>query len=207
MADKNYLNLHVLIPQPSCLNRDDMNMQKSAVFGGVRRVRISSQCLKHYAVRLAASPGAPSVRTELGSLKENFKALIPTALAAGEEAIDRIAGSGRLREGEACQGARAVEGRRDSRGAEGPVGRRQRAWPSRRGASRKWKRWRRPRGGEKRGSRMRKLSKRVEEASKPLLTPLAAAGWTLPVRAHGDPGLMRPVDGAMSLGRHYHSCR
>lgn len=47
MNDKNFLNLHILISHsPSCLNRDDMNMQKSAVFGGVRRVRISSQSLK-----------------------------------------------------------------------------------------------------------------------------------------------------------------
>jgi CRISPR system Cascade subunit CasC len=45
--DKNFLNIHVLISHsPSCLNRDDMNMQKSAVFGGKRRVRISSQSLK-----------------------------------------------------------------------------------------------------------------------------------------------------------------
>lgn len=45
--NKKFLNLHVLISHsPSCLNRDDMNMQKSAVFGGARRIRISSQCLK-----------------------------------------------------------------------------------------------------------------------------------------------------------------
>ncbi len=44
---KNFVNFHVLISHsPSCLNRDDMNMQKTAVFGGVRRVRISSQSLK-----------------------------------------------------------------------------------------------------------------------------------------------------------------
>lgn len=44
---RNFLNIHVLISHsPSCLNRDDMNMQKSAFFGGVRRVRISSQSLK-----------------------------------------------------------------------------------------------------------------------------------------------------------------
>lgn len=42
-----FVNVHELISHnPSCLNRDDMNMQKSAVFGGVRRARISSQCLK-----------------------------------------------------------------------------------------------------------------------------------------------------------------
>ena len=34
MSEKNFLNIHVLISHnPSCLNRDDMNMQKSAIFG------------------------------------------------------------------------------------------------------------------------------------------------------------------------------
>lgn len=47
MTSKNFINFHVLISHsPSCLNRDDMNMQKTAVFGGVNRVRISSQSLK-----------------------------------------------------------------------------------------------------------------------------------------------------------------
>lgn len=45
--NKNFINFHVLISHsPSCLNRDDMNMQKSAIFGGKRRVRVSSQSLK-----------------------------------------------------------------------------------------------------------------------------------------------------------------
>lgn len=44
---KNFINFHILISHsPSCLNRDDMNMQKSAMFGGKRRVRVSSQSLK-----------------------------------------------------------------------------------------------------------------------------------------------------------------
>ncbi|MBN8429083.1 MAG: type I-E CRISPR-associated protein Cas7/Cse4/CasC [Xanthomonadales bacterium] len=67
MSAKNFINFHVLISHsPSCLNRDDMNMQKSAVFGGVNRVRVSSQSLKramrtstYYAQKL----GEPSVRT------------------------------------------------------------------------------------------------------------------------------------------------
>ena len=47
MTSKNFINFHVLISHsPSCLNRDDMNMQKTAVFGGVNRVRVSSQSLK-----------------------------------------------------------------------------------------------------------------------------------------------------------------
>ncbi len=33
---KNFLNIHVLISHsPSCLNRDDMNMQKSAIFAAL----------------------------------------------------------------------------------------------------------------------------------------------------------------------------
>lgn len=47
MNAKNFVNFHILISHsPSCLNRDDMNMQKTAVFGGKSRVRISSQSLK-----------------------------------------------------------------------------------------------------------------------------------------------------------------
>lgn len=47
MTALNFVNFHVLISHsPSCLNRDDMNMQKTAVFGGRTRVRISSQSLK-----------------------------------------------------------------------------------------------------------------------------------------------------------------
>ncbi|MBK5968115.1 MULTISPECIES: type I-E CRISPR-associated protein Cas7/Cse4/CasC [Thiorhodovibrio] len=47
MPEHNFINFHVLISHsPSCLNRDDMNMQKTAVFGGKTRVRISSQSLK-----------------------------------------------------------------------------------------------------------------------------------------------------------------
>lgn len=63
----NFINFHVLISHsPSCLNRDDMNMQKDAVFGGKRRVRISSQSLKR-AMRksdyYAHHIGASSLRT------------------------------------------------------------------------------------------------------------------------------------------------
>ncbi len=75
--EKNFINYHVLISHsPSCLNRDDMNMQKSAVFGGKRRVRISSQSLKrtmrksdYYTKNL----GEESTRSRnLGLLKDEF---------------------------------------------------------------------------------------------------------------------------------------
>lgn len=48
-----YIDLHVLqnVP-PSCLNRDDTGSPKSAIYGGVRRARVSSQSWKR-AMRLA----------------------------------------------------------------------------------------------------------------------------------------------------------
>lgn len=48
------IELHILQSFPvSCLNRDDLNAPKTAVFGGVTRARISSQCLKR-AIRCRA---------------------------------------------------------------------------------------------------------------------------------------------------------
>jgi CRISPR system Cascade subunit CasC len=43
-----YIDLHVIqsVP-PSCLNRDDTGSPKTAVYGGVRRARVSSQSWKH----------------------------------------------------------------------------------------------------------------------------------------------------------------
>ena len=63
----NYLNLSVLISHnASCLNRDDLGMQKTVLYGGVRRTRITSQALKrvmrrseYYRVHL----GTPSFRS------------------------------------------------------------------------------------------------------------------------------------------------
>ncbi len=43
----NLIELHILQSFPvSCLNRDDVGSPKSALFGGSKRARISSQCLK-----------------------------------------------------------------------------------------------------------------------------------------------------------------
>ncbi len=48
------IELHILQSFPvSCLNRDDVGAPKSAIFGGVNRARLSSQCLKR-AIRLQA---------------------------------------------------------------------------------------------------------------------------------------------------------
>ena len=77
MTARNFISLHVLISHsPSCLNRDDMNMQKTAVFGGHTRVRISSQSLKR-AMRTSnyyqEHLGDRSIRSrDLGLLTERF---------------------------------------------------------------------------------------------------------------------------------------
>ena len=56
------IELHILQSYPvSCLNRDDLGAPKSAIFGGVNRSRISSQCLKR-AIREYAKTTFPSAR-------------------------------------------------------------------------------------------------------------------------------------------------
>ncbi len=81
MSNKNFVNFHILMSHsPSCLNRDDMGMQKTAVFGGTRRVRISSQSLKR-AIRTSAyyeaQFGKPSERTkQLTLLRDKYRALL-----------------------------------------------------------------------------------------------------------------------------------
>lgn len=99
MTTKNFINFHVLISHsPSCLNRDDMNMQKTAVFGGVNRVRISSQSLKR-SMRMGdyyhATLGVPSVRTrDLDKLKARFTELLKDRFDANlvNRALELISG-------------------------------------------------------------------------------------------------------------------
>ncbi|MBV5272586.1 MAG: type I-E CRISPR-associated protein Cas7/Cse4/CasC [Lamprocystis purpurea] len=86
MNTRNFVNLHVLISHsPSCLNRDDMNMQKTAVFGGRTRVRISSQSLKYWIRKsdyYKAQLGKPSVRTR------NLEGLIPQFVSELKDEFD-----------------------------------------------------------------------------------------------------------------------
>ncbi len=106
MTAKNFINFHVLISHsPSCLNRDDMNMQKTAVFGGVNRVRVSSQSLKR-AMRMSdyhhATLGEPSVRTrDLGKLKARFTELLKDRFDAEliARALEFISGKEGIAEG------------------------------------------------------------------------------------------------------------
>ncbi|MFH1876637.1 MAG: type I-E CRISPR-associated protein Cas7/Cse4/CasC [Candidatus Omnitrophota bacterium] len=54
-----HLELHILQSFPvTCLNRDDLNSPKTAIFGGVQRARVSSQCWKR-AVRELAQEALP----------------------------------------------------------------------------------------------------------------------------------------------------
>lgn len=78
-----HLEIHILQSFPvSCLNRDDFNQPKTAIFGGVTRARISSQCLKR-AIRekAAASPdsglffGGKRTRLFIPKIKESLMRL------------------------------------------------------------------------------------------------------------------------------------
>lgn len=106
MTGKNFVNYHVLISHsPSCLNRDDMNMQKTAIFGGVSRVRISSQSLKrsmrmsdYYATKL----GMPSLRTrDLGKLKARCSKALENRFDTDTvgKALEMMSGKGGIAEG------------------------------------------------------------------------------------------------------------
>src|SRR3989338_4677355 len=87
------IELHILQSFPvSCLNRDDVGAPKSAVFGGVNRARLSSQCLKR-AIRKYAQDNLPAARfggqrTKL-IIEPLKKALITEKVA--EEAATRLA--------------------------------------------------------------------------------------------------------------------
>lgn len=56
-----HLELHILQSFPvACLNRDDLNSPKTAIFGGVQRARVSSQCWKS-AIRKMAKDYLPNM--------------------------------------------------------------------------------------------------------------------------------------------------
>lgn len=93
------LELHILQSFPvTCLNRDDVGAPKSAVFGGVQRARVSSQCWKR-AIRLMAKELAPEsfggdrTRYIIPALKE---ALLEKGLndEAAEKAAAELADGG-----------------------------------------------------------------------------------------------------------------
>lgn len=83
-----FIELHFLQSfVPSSLNRDDANMPKDCEFGGVRRARISSQCLKR-AIRLhplfTLHSGVPSSQRTRLMVKELTERLV----SAGKSETD-----------------------------------------------------------------------------------------------------------------------
>ncbi|WP_236619730.1 type I-E CRISPR-associated protein Cas7/Cse4/CasC, partial [Candidatus Synechococcus spongiarum] len=65
---------------PSCLNRDDTGAPKDAMFGGTRRARVSSQCLKRAARKMFANSQLLS-EDELGIRTRNIVKLISEKLS------------------------------------------------------------------------------------------------------------------------------
>jgi len=94
-----HLELHILQSVPvACLNRDDLNSPKTAIFGGVQRARVSSQCWKR-AIRELAKELNPHLfkgqRTKLiyQPLFEELKRNLPEDKAAegAKEIADQLA--------------------------------------------------------------------------------------------------------------------
>ena len=76
------IELHILQSFPvSCLNRDDVGAPKSAVFGGVTRARLSSQCLKRAARTFARDEYPEALFNGIRSRR-----LVEPFIAAFEEA-------------------------------------------------------------------------------------------------------------------------
>ena len=98
-----FIDLHVIQSvAPSCLNRDDTGAPKDCVFGGHRRARVSSQCLKRAARLHFVSAGlltseelAIRTRNIVGLISERLSQMgyedtttaIATALAAVELSV------------------------------------------------------------------------------------------------------------------------
>jgi len=78
---------------PSNLNRDDTGSPKDAIFGGTRRGRISSQCLKRSMRRSEAFSAAFQAEGLLGTRTQKLPELVRnelTVLGLDQVAIDAI---------------------------------------------------------------------------------------------------------------------
>lgn len=81
------IELHILQSFPvSCLNRDDVGSPKSAMFGGVKRARISSQCLKRASRILAQESHAGFEGIRSRHLLSPFTKALSAAGLSDEEA-------------------------------------------------------------------------------------------------------------------------
>ena len=87
-----YVDIHALqIIPPSCVNRDDTGSPKTAVYGGVTRARVSSQCWKN-AVRLMFNEVLP--KSDVGIRTKHICNLIA-------DEIDRLGGLSPKKQAEA----------------------------------------------------------------------------------------------------------
>ncbi|SCL45733.1 type I-E CRISPR-associated protein Cas7/Cse4/CasC [Micromonospora peucetia] len=82
MTDRTYIDIHVLhsVP-PSNLNRDDAGSPKQAVYGGVRRARVSSQAWKR-ATRVAFTDELHLPAEQLGTRTKRISSLLARRIAA-----------------------------------------------------------------------------------------------------------------------------
>ena len=91
-----HLELHIIQSVPvSCLNRDDLNSPKTAVFGGVQRARVSSQSWKR-AIRLMAKEEKPAIfsgkrsRRLVHELSSKIKGVTPDVAVIIAEQVARV---------------------------------------------------------------------------------------------------------------------
>jgi CRISPR system Cascade subunit CasC len=93
-----HLELHILQSVPvACLNRDDLNSPKTAIFGGVQRARVSSQCWKS-AIRKQAEEfqkeyfGGKRTKLVAAELMNRLKGLSPDVSEALRMAMSHYIG-------------------------------------------------------------------------------------------------------------------
>jgi CRISPR system Cascade subunit CasC len=104
-----YLSIHLLRSLPaSCVNRDDINEPKRAIFGGVPRLRVSSQCFGHW-LRKGLK--------ENEALKAHFQGIRTRKVAGLLEGALREKGSGDEAKELAAAAVEAL-GKKDSKNAE-----------------------------------------------------------------------------------------
>src|SRR5881394_1707457 len=86
-----FIEMHALRSfPPSNLNRDDLGTPKTAVFGGARRLRISSQCLKR-TWRMSEHFRGPFAEDQLGIRTDRLPGEVLKALG---DAFNKSSGEG-----------------------------------------------------------------------------------------------------------------
>ena len=90
-----HLELHIIQSVPvACLNRDDLNSPKTAVFGGVQRARVSSQSWKRSIREMAKEISPEQFKGERTRLM--FEPLLKAMEAVGLSAIDADDGAKKI---------------------------------------------------------------------------------------------------------------